>query len=235
MTEVEVRNIAEESYSLEEIKESGFLIVASVWLQQNPNALRTDVFKFVEKFFLAFSHRPSKRTSGKMTTVPDKLIDNLIEVRIKSFTPDDVALIRFGHRLSMGAENIIGLILEEYIHTKVLKYGWATCWGSCIKAVDLCNKNGDLIQIKNKDNTENSSSDKIRAGTTIQKWYRLSSRTGQTEWGSLNTMLGIPASDKLSEEEFIQFARAVVIMNPKCLYVDSVEYNTIQRLLDARK
>lgn len=234
MTEVEVRNIAEESYSLEEIKESGFLIVASVWLQQNPNALRTDVFKFVEKFFLAFSHRPSKRTSGKMTTVPDKLIDNLIEVRIKSFTPDDVALIRFGHRLSMGAENIIGLILEEYIHTKVLKYGWATCWGSCIKAVDLCNKNGDLIQIKNKDNTENSSSDKIRAGTTIQKWYRLSSRTGQTEWRALNTMLGIPTSDKLSEEDFIQFARDVVTRNPKCLYVDSAEYDAVQRILDKK-
>ena len=235
MTEEEIKIMARRSYPQTMITESGFDIVVPVWLSENPTATRTVVDKFIQKFFTAYDNRPSKRTSGKMTTVPDKLIDNLIEVRIKSFTPDDITLIRFGHRLSMGAENIIGLILEEYIHTKVLKYGWATCWGSCIKAVDLCNKNGDLIQIKNKDNTENSSSDKIRAGTTIQKWYRLSSRTGQTEWGALNTMLGIPASDKLSEEEFIQFARAVVIMNPKCLYVDSIEYNTIQKLLDARK
>ena len=234
MIKTEIKRIAEQTYPME-IEESGFNIVASVWLQQNPNASLIDAAKFVDKFFTAYNHRPSKRTSGKMSTIPDKLIDNLIEVRIKSFTPDDIALIRFGHRLSMGAENIIGLILEEYIHTKVLKYGWATCWGSCIKAVDLCNKNGDLIQIKNKDNTENSSSDKIRAGTTIQKWYRLSSRTGQTEWESLNTMLSIPASDKLSEDEFIQFARAVVIMNPKCLYVDSAEYAAIRKMFDSRK
>lgn len=233
MNTSEIIELANQYYS-EETEESGFKIVTLVWLQQNSNASQADVESFINKFFNAYNHRPSKRISGKMTTVPDKLIDNLIGARIKSFTPNDIALIRFGHRLSMGAENIIGLILEEYIHTKVLKYGWATCWGSCIKAVDLCNKNGDLIQIKNKDNTENSSSDKIRAGTTIQKWYRLSSKTGQTEWGALNTMLGIPASDKLSEEEFIQFARAVVIMNPKCLYVDLAECEAIQKILNYR-
>lgn len=168
MNTSEIIELANQYYS-EETEESGFKIVTPVWLQQNSNASQADVESFINKFFNAYNHRPSKRISGKMTTVPDKLIDNLIGARIKSFTPNDIALIRFGHRLSMGAENIIGLILEEYIHTKVLKYGWATCWGSCIKAVDLCNKNGDLIQIKNKDNTENSSSDKIRAGTTIQK------------------------------------------------------------------
>ena len=233
MTVAEIEQMVKQCY-LAEIEESGFNIVAPVWLRQNLSATRTDVSKFIEKFFVAYSHRPSKRTSGKMTTVPDKLIDNLIEVRIKSFTPDDVALIRFGHRLSMGAENIIGLILEEYIHTKVLKYGWATCWGSCIKAVDLCNKNGDLIQIKNKDNTENSSSDKIRVGTSIQKWYRLCSRTGATQWNTLNTMLGIPASDRLSEEGFAQFARDVVTRNPKCLYVDPTEYNAIQKIFEKK-
>lgn len=233
MNTSEIIELANQYYP-EETEESGFKIVTPVWLQQNSNASQADVESFINKFFNAYNHRPSKRISGKMTTVPDKLIDNLIGARIKSFTPNDIALIRFGHRLSMGAENIIGLILEEYIHTKVLKYGWATCWGSCIKAVDLCSKNGDLIQIKNKDNTENSSSDKIRAGTTIQKWYRLSSRTGQTEWEILNTMLGIPASDKLSEDKFIQFARDVVIVNPKCLYVDSVEYDTIQKMLDRK-
>lgn len=234
MTEEEIKILARRSYPQTMITESGFDIVAPVWLSENSTATRSAADKFIQKFFSAYDNRPSKRISGKMTTVPDKLIDNLIEVRISSFTPEDIALIRFGHRLSMGAENIIGLILEEYIHTKVLKHGWATCWGSCIKAVDLCNKKGDLIQIKNKYNTENSSSDKIREGTTIQKWFRLSSK-GQAEWSTLNRMLGIPESDKLSEDDFIRFARDVVSKNPKCLSVDSDEYNAIQKILDSRK
>ena len=211
--------------------ESGFMIVVPVWLTENPSAGMTDVDKFVKKFFSAYDNRPSQRISGKMTTVPDPLIDEIIEERIPAFSEKHIKLIRFGHRLSMGAENISGLILEEYIHSKVLKYGWATCWGSCIKAVDLCSATGSLIQIKNKDNTENSSSDKIRSGTSIKKWFRLSSKNGKTEWPALNYMLGIPAEDQLSEKGFVEFARQLVRNNPQCLFVDRFECAEIESYL----
>lgn len=215
-----------------ELTDSGFSIVVPVWLKNMKTSTVEDVNKFIKKFFTAYRNRPSQRTTGKMTTVSDPLTDVLIAGRISKFDADTIKLIRFGHRLSMGTENIIGLILEEYIHTKVISLGWATCWGSCIKAVDLCSMAGDLIQIKNRDNTENSSSDKIREGTTIKKWYRMQSKTGKTEWEKLNEMLHLPPNNQLSEEDFENFTKILVQKNPACLYVDPDDYAEIEKILE---
>ena len=78
----------------------------------------------------------------------------------------------------MSAENIQGNLLEEYIAQKVRPYGFIWCEGNVLRAIDFCNTDGSLfLQIKNKSNTENSSSSNIREGTSIEKWYRLGTRT----------------------------------------------------------
>jgi len=231
MTKDQIITLAIAKYTKKKVEDSGFEIVVPVWISENSSHTSLDVQDFLKKFFDGYNNRPSQRTSGEMKSVSDPLIDELIEERIDGFDKRHVRLTRFAHRLSMGAENIIGAMLEEYIHSKVLKYGWATCWGSSIKAVDLCSRNGSLVQIKNKSNTENSSSSKIRTGTTIKKWYRLSASNGKTKWPELNTMLGIPAYDALSETDFHAFARNVVKDNPGCLYVDTFEYGLVSPLI----
>ena len=122
----------------------------------------------------------------------------------------------------MAAENILGLVLEEYIHEKMIGRGWAGVWGNSIPAVDCCSSGGDLLQVKNRSNTENSSSNKIRAGTKIEKWFRVDARNGATKWPELTLLLGVDQG-YLSEEGFISFASNLLERNPRALYCDEGE------------
>ncbi|MFR4236189.1 MAG: SinI family restriction endonuclease, partial [Alistipes onderdonkii] len=91
------------------------------------------------------------------------------------------------HSLLMTIENNIGELLEEYLAVKLSPLGWYCCWGSTIDAVDFCKADGSLLQIKTSDNSENSSSSRVRQGTPIEKWFRrFSRRPGVYNWESLN-------------------------------------------------
>ena len=212
-------------FSSEDLINSGFELVHDIWHKIAFETTQIEEDKFIRAFYKGYAKRPSKRISNKSSTIADSVIDILLSTRIPQFSEADVNLIRFGHRLSMGAENIIGLLLEEYIHQCVLPYNWACCWGNCISSVDLCSKDGSLIQIKNKSNTENSSSNKIRKGTNIQKWYRLKASTGETCWNDLNTIIGKPAL--LCEKNFQEFVIMTVKSNPSLLYLDNDELEII--------
>ncbi|HFD0539963.1 TPA: SinI family restriction endonuclease, partial [Enterococcus faecium] len=84
-----------------------------------------------------------------------------------------------GHFLYMSAENMNGSILEEYLAEVLEPEGWIWCAGSVYRAVDFCylGTSPILLQVKNKYNTESSSSSAIRVGTTIRKWNRLNKST----------------------------------------------------------
>ena len=69
---------------------------------------------------------------------------------------------------------MIGQFLERYISKEGRNFGWAFS-GECIKAVDFIKKDGKewiKLQVKNSDNTENSSAKAIRDHTPISKWFR---------------------------------------------------------------
>ena len=51
-------------YTDSEIKNSGFEIVAKVWLEDNPNATEQDKDKFVQKFFKGYQNRPTQKTGN---------------------------------------------------------------------------------------------------------------------------------------------------------------------------
>jgi hypothetical protein len=93
----------------------------------------------------------------------------------------------------MGAENLVGDLLERYLASVLEPHGWIWCSGAMVKAVDFIlppSTSGGawrMLQVKNRDNSENSSSSAIRAGTEIEKWHRTFS--------------------KLSEENFERFVR----------------------------
>lgn len=107
------------------------------------------------------------------------------------------------HKNAMASENIVGDILERYIASVIEPKGWIWCAGSIIKSVDFIRKNNDkweLLQIKNRDNSENSSSKAIRNGTNIKHWFRTFSRKKQTNWENFPD-----STATLSEEGFRKF------------------------------
>jgi hypothetical protein len=117
----------------------------------------------------------------------------------------------------MAAENILGLLLEEYLAEKLLPYGWYCCWGETLKSVDFCTQNGDLLQVKNRSNSENSSSNKIREGTSIIKWHRINASNGTCYWDVLNERVGCT---ELSEQDFSSFVKRTITENPAAVYIE---------------
>ena len=66
------------------------------------------------------------------------------------------------------------------------------------------------MQIKNRSNTENSLSSKIREGTSIHKWYRTEAKSGETMWNNVpEPMKGM----NLSEEGFKKFVEQYLKKN----------------------
>lgn len=173
--------------------------------------------KWLKKYFNGYNNRASKRISKKIGTVPDGIIDTIISVRLPSLDNKKITAIKSAHRLSMAAENILGLLLEEYLAEKLLPYGWYCCWGETMKSVDFCTQNGDLLQIKNRSNSENSSSSKIRQGTLIKKWHRVNASTGTYYWKELNALAGCTG---LSEPDFSSFVRKTITENPAAVYIE---------------
>lgn len=203
----------------EEIEKSGFQIIYNFWKNYNSfNSITSikDEAIFIHKFFSGYRNRPSVRISNPSKTYSDPLIEKIVDIRLKNQEHPPLDFFKFAHRVEMAVENVNGAILEEYIHEKLLPYGWSNCWGETIKAADFYNKNSNsLIQIKNKSNTENSSSNKIRLGRDeipINVWVRMNANTGKVYWNELNSIIG--KDFLLSEVDFQNFAIKLVEKNP---------------------
>jgi len=177
--------------------------------------------KWTNKFLNGYDNRPSQRTSNPIGTQHDPILDEIISSRINHTTEDDLENIKYGHRLSMSAENIAGGFLEEYIAEELISQGWHCCWGETMKSIDFCNVDDQLLQVKNSDNSENSASKTVRDGTPIKKWFRRFSKTGATNWSALNELVGIQNEDEhLDEESFKTFVRNAVTNNPGSIFLE---------------
>lgn len=136
--------------------------------------------KLADKFFKA---RNKIAVFQLPQTLPDPMVSYILEIYF-NYSEKNLDKIKFEHQLSMSAENIVGTLLERYIGTTLENYGWAWCAGDFVRAVDIIKNKGDgswtLLQVKNRDNTENSSSSAIRHRTTIIKWFRSFSRKSTT-------------------------------------------------------
>ena len=195
--------------------ESGYFVVLPVWKSIMLDTSPMEEAKFAHKFLKGYTNRPSIRISNPIGTIPDPMIDIIIAARLPG---SDLKTMRIGHRLSMSAENILGSILEEYIHIKIFPYKWSCCWGNAIKAVDILSSKGELYQIKNRSNSENSSSSAIRDGTNIKKWFRIDARTSKTYWDDLCAIIGV--QNLFSEDEFSEFCKVLIEKNPSALFVE---------------
>ena len=86
-----------------------------------------------------------------------------------------------------------------------------------VKSDDFVYEDGRLLQIKNRSNSENSSSSAVRNGTQIEKWFRIKARRVEYMWGALNDICG---TSSLSEESFVSFVQTTLENNPACLAIE---------------
>lgn len=122
------------------------------------------------------------------STVPDEMVSFILH-HYFDVPENQLARAKSEHLLAMGAENMVGDLLERYLASVLEPKGWIWCSGSMVKAVDFIKPPSGsgawrLLQVKNRDNSENSSSSAIRAGTTIEKWFRTFSRKSGSNWAA---------------------------------------------------
>lgn len=164
---------------------------------------------YVRKQALAFYQSREARAPKPPETIPDEMV-SVILVSYFGIPLADVERVKREHLLSMGAENLVGDLLERYLASVMEPKGWIWCSGAMVKAVDFIkppaspDKDWTLLQVKNRDNSENSSSSAIRVGTTIKKWHRTFSKKEGSNWGAFpDTSL----RQLLSEAAFKSFVR----------------------------
>ncbi len=172
---------------------------------------------WLKKYNDSYKNRISRRISKLLGTVADPIIDVIINSRLTRLTREHIEQIKYAHRLSMSAENIQGLLLEEFLAEQLADYGWYCCWGESVRHVDFCNIDGSLLQVKNCSNSENSSSSRVRINQPIEKWYRVDARTGSYRWFYFNNKYN---TDRFSEENFVTFVQQVLIGNPDALAIE---------------
>ena len=186
--------------------------------QKDEVVLKNYIKKWVDTFLKGYENRPTKRVGNKSATFPDSIVKLILSKRLPEISTETADSIEAGHSLMMTIENIVGDLLEEYLSIKLASEGWYCCWGSTIDAVDFCKSDGSLLQVKNSDNSENSSSSRVRAGTTIEKWFRrVSTKLDTHNWAKLNTMVG---RTDLSEDGFKKFVVKTIQENPGCIFIN---------------
>lgn len=173
--------------------------------------------KWLQKYQTGMEGRASKRISNPPGTIADPIIEEIIGARLTGLKKDDLHKVTYAHRLGMSAENILGLMLEEYLSINLQKHGWHCAWGETVRSVDFVNEDGRLLQIKNRSNSENSSSSTVRYGTEIEKWYRIKADHIEYMWASLNKICG---TKHLSEDDFVDFVKSTIKNNQNCLAVE---------------
>ncbi|WP_263368219.1 SinI family restriction endonuclease [Edaphobacter bradus] len=174
--------------------------------------IETFLSKYVRQNLAA---RDERISYSQVATIADPAVDVVLEVFGKH-PKHELARASQYHRASMAAENMVGGLLEHYLAKQLEPHGWFWCACNIIRGVDFF-KDGNpitLLQVKNRSNSENSSSSLIRktllehgCPVEIDKWHRTNSQTGQTCWDEL------PGNSRLqlaSEEGFHKFLRTYI-------------------------
>jgi hypothetical protein len=180
------------------------------WRGKNIPSIETeDGLKiFAERYFLSYRKSDFPAVPG---TIPDEMV-SIVMQEAYGYSKSQCEKIKIEHQHAMCAENCVGALLERYLDSVLRSYGWHWCCGDFVKAIDFISKTDDgkwlALQIKNRDNSENSSSSAIRNGTPIQKWFRSFSKTGGTNWKKLPELM---QGYDLSEEGFVAFVKSYLI------------------------
>lgn len=161
--------------------------VASKMQGQNAPDVGTEAY--IRAQAASFSSSRVPKAPEPPATIPDEMVSFILK-NYFNVPEGNLERAKNEHLLSMGAENLVGELLERYLASIMEPLGWIWCSGSTVKAVDLIKPPTSpsgawrLLQVKNRDNSENSSSAAIRNGTTIEKWFRTFSKKTGSNWGA---------------------------------------------------
>ncbi len=143
---------------------------------------------------------------SKRTTVPDELVSDLLEL-IGGVEFERRTQVQEQYNRQKQIEMMIGDFLEMYLLKHSSAYGWIQT-GNCVRGTDMIKKNNDgkwrKLQIKNSDNTPNSSSAGFIADKA-QTWKRRNSSKGGHYW---NEFPDHQVRPHLSEKNFLDFIKS---------------------------
>ena len=171
-------------------------------LSENKSTFNDYIKRWIKSYTEACKNIPSKHEAKEKMACSDPAIKAIIQ-NAMSYCDDEVCKLECYHNLFMSAENIQGELLEEFIANNIEPLGWIWCKGTTIK---------------NKYNTENSSSKKIRNGLSVkvEAWYRLD-RNEVYCWDKLNEIINRYNSTQhtcnMTEEDYITFVSKVAAEN----------------------
>lgn len=214
-----------ENENLDTIFQTAMLDRSVLFPNQQKKSEEECLRKWIKNYVNAMEKLPSEHIGEAKQTCSDPALATIIKIARKS-SKEEIEKMETNHNLFMSTENIQGRLLEEYIANNIESYGWVWCAGNTLRAVDFCKQDGSaLLQVKNKYNTENSSSTAIRNGTKIEKWYRLKAKKKNNayaphyRWDELNNIINstLDENDELcnmSEEDYQKFLERVVEINP---------------------
>lgn len=143
--------------------------------------------EWLSKMAMKYLSGLQRKSLPQPGTVPDPAL-SVVMIEGYGILHEDVVSLINGHRTAMVAENVVGDLLERYLALSLGKGDWVWAAGEVVKSVDFIrepndqNTSWEALQIKNRDNSENSSSAAVRIGTEIKKWHRTVSKTGVTRW-----------------------------------------------------
>lgn len=186
---------------------SEYPTAASALRGTNSPAVGSEEYIRIQATGFASSRKP--RSPQPPATIPDEMVSVILHEYF-DVPLENLERAKSEHLLSMGAENLVGDLLERYLASVMEPRGWLWCSGSMVKAVDFIKPPAtakapwDLLQVKNRDNSENSSSSAIRVGTTIEKWHRTFSKKPGANWAAFPDPTIRPL---LSEADFIRYVK----------------------------
>lgn len=163
--------------------------------------MRAYLMVYLERYYRARQERLGLK---EVSTVADPAVNVIL--RAFAGVSNNLDTVALHHRRSMAAENLLGELLERYLAERLETQDWIWCAGNTARAVDfLRNDLSVVLQVKNRSNSENSSSSAIRKGTKIIKWYRVNASNGRTNWENfpLTTQ-----RDDFSEDDFYAYIEA---------------------------
>ena len=148
------------------------------WSKKSPittEEITSDITKTFEK-------APS---INRRTTVPDELVSDLLEL-LCEVPSTERQQVQSRYNQQKQVEMSMGDFLEMYILKHAFQYGWIQS-GNCIRGTDMIKKNDDgswfKLQIKNSDNTPNSSSAGFIRSKKATPWARRhSTKKGTYYW-----------------------------------------------------
>ncbi|ENM3908799.1 DNA topoisomerase IV subunit B, partial [Vibrio cholerae] len=146
-----------------------------------------DIDKWLNKYLNGYKNRKSVTQGNPTNTYDDDINDTIINA-IRSDI--NMNTINEASKLLKRSQMAIGNLLEEYLAEELAVHGWYMAWGETVKSTDLVSNKNERLQIKNRNNTENSSSSQVRNGTDIIKWHRLNASNGTKYWSQLVDITG---------------------------------------------